>query len=69
MAVQFNGWDGARFPRVMAVLDSARFVGNAAVCAVVGHKWQDNGHAGPESGCIDIGCARCGFDQGAVTLY
>ena len=69
MDVSWRRSNGERFARASALLGSARFVGCAVVCAVVGHKWQDNGYAGPDSGCIDIGCARCGWDRGRTVLY
>jgi hypothetical protein len=40
-----------------------------AWCAVLGHKLVDSGYAGPDSGCIDIGCTRCGWSAGHVQLY
>ena len=69
MDVSWRKNEGDKFPRAAALLNSARFVGSVAVCAVIGHKWQDTGYAGPESGCIDIGCARCGWDRGRTVLY
>ena len=60
---------GVRFPRASVVLDSALFLSRVSVCAVVGHKLVDNGYAGPDSGCIDIECARCGWSFGRTVLY
>lgn len=40
----------------------------AAVCKVRGHAWVDNSYGGPESGCVDVYCARCGRSH-HVTLY
>ena len=31
------------------------------VCRVKGHDWQDNSYGGPETGCIDMDCRRCGY--------
>lgn len=38
-------------------------------CNVVGHDIVDEGYAGPDSGCIDLVCKRCGWGPGKVTLY
>jgi hypothetical protein len=40
-----------------------------AICAVIGHDLEDHGHAGPESGSIQIGCNRCGFEYPTHHLY
>ncbi len=32
-----------------------------SLCSAVGHDWEDHGHAGPDSGCDDKECARCGL--------
>lgn len=69
MAKQHRSFDGARFPSVMAAYDSVRFLAKATACSIVGHKWEDQGYAGPDGGCIDITCTRCGFEAGRVTLY
>lgn len=44
-------------------------VAKVAVCACVGHKLVDSGYGGPDSGCIDIGCSRCGFSYPTHHLY
>lgn len=38
-------------------------------CECVGHDLHDDGHAGPESGCIDVNCHRCGWSAGRSWLY
>lgn len=38
------------------------------VCRMRGHVWVDNSYGGPESGCVDVYCARCGHNH-HVTLY
>lgn len=39
------------------------------VCRVRGHDFADDGFGGPECGCIDIRCQRCGFGYGRHWLY
>lgn len=39
------------------------------VCAVVGHDMHDDGYAGPDSGCVDVNCHRCGYSAGRHYLY
>ena len=31
-----------------------------AYCETFGHNYEESGYAGPESGCIDVYCTRCG---------
>ncbi len=38
------------------------------VCRMRGHMWVDAGYGGPESGCVDMHCTRCGYSH-HVTLY
>lgn len=38
-------------------------------CAKRGHDLVDEGYAGPESGCIDMTCRKCGFSYGRKYLY
>ena len=38
-------------------------------CWVLGHDDEDQGWGSPESGCIDIVCARCGRSFGRTWLY
>lgn len=38
-------------------------------CLVVGHDLVDEGHAGPDSGCIDLSCKRCGMTYPRIVLY
>ena len=38
-------------------------------CAVLGHDFVDEGHAGPDSGYTDVSCRRCGFGYGRHYLY
>ena len=38
------------------------------VCRMRGHAWVDNSYGGPESGCVDMHCARCGHGH-FVQLY
>jgi len=65
----FETFQGNHSPHVAASLNAARFIANTTVCAVVGHKLADHGYAGPESGCIDISCDRCGFGYSRTYLY
>lgn len=69
MEVQFHGWDGARFPRLAALHQSLLFVLRAVRCAFLGHKWEDQGCAGPESGSIELVCKHCGYSHGRTVLY
>jgi hypothetical protein len=47
----------------------ARALALGAVCALLGHAWIDNGFGGPDSGCIEMECTRCGFSAPTVWLY
>lgn len=38
-------------------------------CKVIGHDLHDDGWAGPDSGCIDVNCHRCGWSTGKKWLY
>ena len=38
-------------------------------CIINGHQLEDEGCSGPESGCIDLTCQRCGYSPGKVILY
>ena len=42
---------------------------NPLVCLLFGHKLRDYGFAGSDSGCVDIGCERCGFSYERHWLY
>ncbi|MCY1300615.1 hypothetical protein D9M69_534600 [compost metagenome] len=37
-------------------------------CAMRGHAIEDHSYGGPESGCVDLQCERCGWSH-YVTLY
>lgn len=37
-------------------------------CAMRGHDIEDHSYGGPESGCVDLQCTRCGWGH-HVTLY
>ena len=39
------------------------------MCHFFDHRWEDQGHAGPDSGCVDMVCTRCGVSCGRVWLY
>jgi hypothetical protein len=39
------------------------------ICAFIGHDVVDYGYAGPDSGCIDMQCKRCGVSLGHQWLY
>jgi hypothetical protein len=39
-----------------------------AKCKALGHNIVDNSYGGPDSGCVDVYCTRCGFSH-HVTLY
>ena len=38
------------------------------LCAVYGHDWVDRGYGGPDSGCDDKECRRCG-KYWSIPLY
>lgn len=38
-------------------------------CSLFGHAWEDQGYAGPDSGCIDLVCTRCDYRAGRTVLY
>jgi hypothetical protein len=42
---------------------------NFFYCISHGHNFVDRGYAGPDSGCIDMVCQRCGYDAGTTWLY
>lgn len=67
--IEYRRAFGDKLPRIYALAGAAGFVGAVATCAVFGHRWVDSGYGGPDSGCIDINCARCGFEHGRTTLY
>lgn len=54
---------------VWATIDTLALVPSLFLCAFNGHKYVDEGYAGPESGCIDLVCTRCGWSPGRVYLY
>lgn len=37
-------------------------------CERVGHLWEDDSFAGPESGYMGVSCTRCGYSEGSY-LY
>lgn len=37
-------------------------------CDQVGHRIVDEGYGGPDHGCVDLHCLRCGWSQ-HTTLY
>lgn len=37
-------------------------------CIFLDHKWEEDGHAGPDSGWIEMNCTRCG-ECHHTTLY
>ena len=39
-----------------------------ALCRRDGHRIVDDSHGGPESGCVSLYCARCGWSH-HVTMY
>lgn len=60
---------GEKYAHVNAAICAAKFIARVGVCAVRGHRVVDVGHAGPESGCIDLVCERCGYSHGRTYLY
>lgn len=60
-----------RWPEVLSWLVRSRLTWavEAALCRLLGHRLEDDGHAGPESGCIDLQCRRCGWSPGRTWLY
>lgn len=61
-------WVCRNVPTFKVLWAYARGMGGMLVCRVRGHVWVDNSYGGPESGCIDMHCARCGHSY-YVTLY
>lgn len=61
-------WVQRNLPTFTVLWVNVRMLAGAAVCKVRGHAWVDNGYGGPESGCIDMHCTRCGHGY-HVTLY
>jgi len=47
----------------------ARFAVLFLICKVRGHQLVDDGHAGPESGYMDVNCKRCSWHAGREWLY
>ena len=45
------------------------WVGKVAICAIKGHDLEDSGYGSPESGCIRMGCRRCGYSYPTHWLY
>jgi hypothetical protein len=39
------------------------------ICKIKGHKWEDEGSAGSESGYIEMCCNRCGYSNPREYLY
>lgn len=37
-------------------------------CKIYGHDMVDNSYAGPDTGCVDLACTRCGWDHTQI-LY
>jgi hypothetical protein len=54
--------------RQIVLLSDLMYAQAKRKCAKIGHRIVDSSTGGPESGCIDIHCARCGYHYN-VTLY
>ena len=72
IVISFNGWsswvdDISWYEKLLPCAWIPRFA--PLVCRLFGHKLTDCGYAGPESGCIDICCVRCGFSYERHWLY
>lgn len=50
------------------VIDLLNFASATLTCKIHGHTLTDEGYAGPDSGCIDLRCSRCGWSH-HHTLY
>lgn len=61
-------WACRNVPTFKVLWACVRGYVGVAVCKVRGHAWVDNSYGGPESGCVDVYCARCGYSH-HVTLY
>ena len=57
------------FVTLVQVLTFIECIWNETLCLVAGHKLNDAGHAGPDSGCIHVYCERCQKDYGTQWLY
>lgn len=53
----------------LAVLGVARYSARRLACALLDHDLVDDGYGGPECGCVDINCHRCGFSYPRRWLY
>ena len=53
---------------LICVMVEVKWVINTKICEWQGHELVDEGYAGPDSGCIDIVCRRCGWNY-RKTLY
>ena len=62
-------FEGFEFNRWEFFCYIVRQLFNEEVCRIKGHQWHDDeGYAGPDSGCMDHTCERCGLNH-HVTLY
>lgn len=50
------------------IWDILKMTVTLAVCHYKGHDWEDHSYGGPDGGCIDLECTRCGYNFHS-TLY
>lgn len=60
----YRKWISSQYDMPMAKLEIAWWWAcngwNLLVCKVRGHKMVDYSYGGPEGGCVDVECSRCG---------
>lgn len=61
-------WVQRNLPTFVVLWANACMLAGMVICKVRGHAWVDNSYGGPESGCVDMHCTRCGHGH-HVTLY
>lgn len=49
-------------------LTTIQMIFNLTICHFKGHALMDDSYGGPDSGCIDLTCTRCGYNF-HQTLY
>ena len=65
--VHQEGYTEVEARQVMLLADMVQ-VQAKRTCAKIGHRIVDSSYGGPESGCVDLHCTRCGYHYN-VTLY
>jgi hypothetical protein len=57
----FRHSQGESWPLTKATWSSFAWIFRALRCAFTYHAWVDDSYAGPNSGNMDMYCARCGY--------